>query len=184
MDQAPHWRFSHIGLFVKDLERMAEFYKFVFSMIETDGGKAREHNIKFLSRDPLEHHQLVLETSRKSEETTIQQISFRFLSLDDLRIMKDRITSLPGETLDDRMLPYGVNHGTAWSLYCHDPEGNRIEMFVDSPFYVRQPRISTLDFLLADDEILKDTKDKFSDDPSFKLLADWTNEMASRLKKY
>ena len=43
---------------------------------------------------------------------------------------------------------------------------------------------SNLDFLLADEEILKDTKDKYSDDPSFKLLADWTNEMASRLKKY
>ena len=168
--------------FQKETLASCEFYKNVFSMVETDSGEARGHFIKFLSRDPMEHHQLVLETSRKSEETSVQQISFRFLSLEDLRKMQDRITSLPKKVLDERMLPYGVNHGTAWSLYCHDPEGNRIEMFVDSPFYVRQPRVSGLDFLMSDEEILKDTKDKYSNDPSFKLLADWTKELASKLE--
>ena len=79
------------------------------------------------------------------------------------------------------MTPYGVNHGIAWSLYCHDPEGNRIEMFVDSPFYVRQPHVSTLDLSLSDDEILQETRDKFGDDLSFKPLSDWSRELAERL---
>ena len=99
MSEAPHWRFSHFGLFVKDLDRMVLFYKQVFSLVETDGGKARGHDIKFLSRDPLEHHQLVLESSRKSDETTVQQISFRFSSLDGLREMKDRLKALPKKFL-------------------------------------------------------------------------------------
>ena len=181
MSEAPHWRFSHFGLFVKDLDRMVLFYKQVFSLVETDGGEARGHDIKFLSRDPLEHHQLVLESSRKSDETTVQQISFRFSSLDGLREMKDRLNALPKNFFDESMTPYGVNHGIAWSLYCHDPEGNRIEMFVDSPFYVRQPLVSTLDLSMSDDEILQETSDKFGDDLSFKPWSDWSKELAERL---
>lgn len=181
MNDAPQWRFSHFGLFVKDLELMANFYKHVFSMVETDGGEARGHDIKFLSRDPTEHHQLVLETSRKSAETTVQQISFRFLNLGDLRKMMERINSLPEDILDKKMLPYGVNHGTAWSLYCHDPEGNRIEMFIDSPYYVRQPCVSELDFMKSDEEILQETREKFGDDPSFQTLTDWYGELAGKL---
>ena len=115
---------------------MAEFYKLVFGMVETDGGEARGHDVKFLSWDSTEHHQLVLETSRTSEDSTLQQLSFRFSSLDDLRQMKARIDTLPRNILSEGMAPYGVNHGIAWSLYCHDPEGNRIEIFVDPPFYV------------------------------------------------
>ena len=107
MSEAPHWKFSHFGLFVKDLDRMVLFYKQVFSLVETDGGEARGHDIKFLSRDPLEHHQLVLESSRKSDETTVQQISFRFSSLDGLREMKDRLNALPKDFFDKGMTPYG-----------------------------------------------------------------------------
>ena len=47
MRKAPQWMFSHVGLFVKDLERMTQFYKLVFSMVETDGGEARGNDIKF-----------------------------------------------------------------------------------------------------------------------------------------
>ena len=181
MNEAPQWSFSHFGLFVTDLKVMTNFYKRVFSMVETDGGEARGHDIKFLSRDSTEHHQLVLESSRKSKETTVQQISFRFLSLSDLRTMMIRIKALPDDLLDEKMMPYGVNHGTAWSLYCHDPEGNRIEMFVDSPYYVRQPRVSDLDFRMSDEEILRETREKFCDDPSFQLLTEWCRELDGRL---
>ena len=181
MSDAPPWRFSHVGLFVKDLDNMAEFYKQVFSMVETDGGEARGNNVKFLSRDPTEHHQLVLETSRKSEETTVQQLSFRFSSLDDLRQMKSRIEGLSRNILSKAMAPYGVNHGIAWSLYCHDPEGNRIELFIDSPFYVCQPCVNPLDLSMTDDEILQETKNKFGDELTFKPWSEWSRELEDRL---
>lgn len=181
MRKAPLWRFSHVGLFVKDLDRMAQYYKQVFSMVETDGGEARGHNVKFLSRDPTEHHQLVLETSRTSEETTLQQLSFRFSTLDDLRQMKARIEALPRNLLSEEMVPYGVNHGIAWSLYSHDPEGNRIEIFIDSPFYVCQPCVNSLDLSKTDDEILQETKDKFEDDLTFKPRREWSKELEDRL---
>ena len=181
MRNAPHWRFSHIGLLVKDLDRMAEFYKLVFGMVETDGGEARGHDANFLSRDLTEHHQLLLETSRTSEDSTLQQISFRFSSLDDLRQMKARIDTLSRNILSEGMAPYGVNHGIAWSLYCHDPEGNRIEIFVDSPFYVCQPCVNPLDLSMTDDEILQETKDKFGDKHSFKPRSEWSRELEARL---
>jgi catechol 2,3-dioxygenase len=95
--------------------------------------------------------------------------------------MKDRLNALPKDFFNESMTPYGVNHGIAWSLYCHDPEGNRIEMFVDSPFYVRQPLVSTLDLSMSDDEILQETSDKFGDDLSFKPWSDWSKELAERL---
>ena len=103
---APPWSFSHVGLYVKDLDRMAAFYLQAFSMVETDAGTARGHHIRFLTRDAREHHQVVLETSRTTDETTIQQLSFRFDCLDDLRVMKTRIENLPYDVLSEDMLPY------------------------------------------------------------------------------
>ena len=32
-----------------------------------------------------------------------------------------------------------ICHGNAWSVYFQDPEGNQIEMFCDTPWYVPQP---------------------------------------------
>ena len=182
-DKAPPWSFSHVGLFVKDLDRMAAFYLKVFSMVETDAGPARGNNIRFLTRDAREHHQVVLETSRTADETTILQLSFRFGSLDDLRAMKARIENLPDDILSDDMLPYGVNHGNAWSLYCHDPEGNRIELFLDSPFYVRQPRIDKLDLSMSDAEILQATKDTFGDHVATRPWQDWSDDLADEIAK-
>ena len=178
---APPWSFSHVGLYVKDLDRMAAFYLQAFSMVETDAGPARGHHIRFLTRDAREHHQVVLETSRTTDETTIQQLSFRFNRLDDLRVMKTRIENLPDDVLSEDMLPYGVNHGNAWSLYCHDPEGNRIEMFLDSPLYVRQPCIDKLDLSLTDAEILQATMDAFGDDVATRPWREWSNELADEL---
>ena len=178
MRKAPLWRFSHVGLFVKDLDRMAEYYKQVFSMVETDGGEARGHNVKFLSRDPTEHHQLVLETSRTSEETTLQQLSFRFSTLDDLRQMKARIEALPRNLLSEEMVPYGVNHGIAWSLYSHDPEGNRIEVYMATPWYIEQPHRELIDFNKSDDEVWKICEEKCLADPTYKPMEEWKADFA------
>ena len=46
-----------------------------------------------------------------------------------------------------------VSHGNALSVYFHDPEGNRIELFVDTPWYVQQPLRLPMDMRLSDDEL-------------------------------
>ena len=57
MSKAPNWTFSHVGLFVKDLDRMAAFYMQAFSMVESDAGPARGHQIRFLTRDAARQRQ-------------------------------------------------------------------------------------------------------------------------------
>ena len=56
--------FSHMGFYVRDLERMARFYKDVLCFTETDRGDLGTVQLVFLSRDPAEHHQIVLMSGR------------------------------------------------------------------------------------------------------------------------
>lgn len=61
--------FSHIGLFVHDLRVMEDFYTRVLEFSVTDRGQLPGENGKpmdlvFISRDPDEHHQIVLVAGR------------------------------------------------------------------------------------------------------------------------
>ena len=168
--------FSHVGIFVKDLPRMARFYKEVFNFIETDEGEARGGNVVFLSRHPNEHHQIVLETAGDRPTSRIQQLSFRLPSLGDLRKMKESL-----ENEEDATGLYQVNHCNAWSCYCYDPEENRIEVFVDTPYYVKQPCLHDLDLTMSNDEIMRDTEKLFGDEPTFKLRSEWSSELEKKI---
>ena len=59
--------FSHMGFYVRDLERMARFYKDVMCFFETDRGDLGPVQLMFLSRDPTEHHQIVLASGRPTD---------------------------------------------------------------------------------------------------------------------
>jgi catechol 2,3-dioxygenase len=52
----------------------------------------------------------------------------------------------------------GLNHGNALSIYFADPEGNTVEVYVDTPFYVAQPHGDPLDLEKSDAEILAETE--------------------------
>jgi hypothetical protein len=50
-----------------------------------------------------------------------------------------------------------TNHASSWSVYFVDPEGNRIEFFTQTPWYM--PPVSVpLDLGLSDEEIHKHTE--------------------------
>ena len=38
-----------------------------------------------------------------------------------------------------------TDHGTTRALYCHDPDGNNLELFVDTDWYMTQPFLVPLD---------------------------------------
>lgn len=63
------------------------FYKETFEFTQTDKGDLGHTQLVFLSRDPAEHHQLVLATGRPDnlQFNLINQISFRVPNLDNLR---------------------------------------------------------------------------------------------------
>ena len=128
--------FSHMGIYVRDLERMARFYKDVMCFFETDRGDLGPVQLVFLSRDPSEHHQIVLATGRPADLSfsVINQISLRVPDLASLRTVRDRVKADPD--VSDLVC---TSHGNAVSIYFRDPEGNRLEVFLDMPWYCEQP---------------------------------------------
>src|SRR5204863_8631581 len=131
MNAMPDAQLCHIGLYAFDLEKMVEFYSRIFGLVVTDRGHSgRGFEIAFLSRDPIEHHQIAIAAGRPKDaiHSTINQISFRVPGLEELRqyypwLVKERV-----QKLDPR------NHGNAWSIYFADPEGNRVELYCSSPW--------------------------------------------------
>lgn len=176
MSQLPAISFSHVGVYVKDMEKMVAFYQRLLGLVVTDRGPLRDGEIVFLSRDTIDHHQIALVSGRTSEETTVNQLAFRLGSLGDLRRMRDLVAADvdAGDCV-------AITHGNAWSIYFPDPEGNRIEFFVDSPFYVQQPQGRAFDLSLSDDEIQASTREQFAGEPGFKPVEEWRAEFAQRL---
>ena len=116
---------NHCMLRVKDPAVSLAFYTRVLGLVVTDrGSSSRGVNIAFLSRSADEHHQIALADGReKNSATTINQISFRVANLGDVRRCYQWLARQDVAKLDPR------NHGNAWSVYFHDPEGNRIELW-------------------------------------------------------
>src|SRR3546814_1706042 len=73
---------SHLGIFVKDIESMVDFYTTVFGLLETDRGTGAvfKNSLVFLSGNPAQHHQLVLSSGRRSEEHTSELQSLMRIS--------------------------------------------------------------------------------------------------------
>ncbi|MEJ0068719.1 MAG: VOC family protein [Pseudomonadota bacterium] len=174
----PELALSHFGFFVHDLARMERFYTEVLGFVVTDRGDLRGQALLFLSRDPTEHHQIVMAAGRtgKPDEKVINQLSFRVGSLDDLKTFHGQIAQ---RTDIHDIAP--ITHGNAWSVYFRDPEGNRIEVFVDAPWYVTQPRREALDLSLPTDEIMRQTEAAIRDDPGFMPVAQWQADFKTRL---
>lgn len=169
--------FSHVGLFVTDLDRMLDFYTGLLGFRVTDRGRLGEAGIAFLSRDPREHHQVVLVEGRPpdAEAKVVNQVSFRAASLADLKAFHRRIAAEPGLALDP------VNHGTAWSLYFPDPEGNRLEVFADTGWYTTQPYREFLDLTRPEERIRAETEALCRSRPGFKPITAWRAAMAEDL---
>ncbi len=162
-------RITHMGINVVDIDRMVAFYTRVLGLTVSDFGFSERLQCKlaFLTSDPATHHQLVMVGCRpEGTESTVNQISFTVASLDDLRAADRRLT---GEGIATNP----IDHGNAWSVYFPDPEGNLIEIYLDAPFYVTQPRGEPLDLSLGDDEIRARTEARFGAEQGFMSRADW-----------
>jgi catechol-2,3-dioxygenase len=170
-----------MGMFVADLARMRDFYTRVLGFTVTDSGELETPRGKlqfaFLSRDPKEHHQIVLATGKPADLgfNTINQISFRMAEFSGLREMYRRVVAEKVKEL------YPASHGNALSVYFHDPEGNRIELFVDTPWYCKQPMRIPLDMNLPDDQLWKYAEAEAKKQPGFQPVEDWRAQMARRM---
>lgn len=115
---------GHIGIYVRDLERMVAFYRdFMGMQVTKQNWRA---GVVFLSADPeAVDHEIALVRGRPEGEEPhlINQISLRVATLDDLRAFRRRLIA-EGYRID-----VVANHGSAIGCYFFDPEGNRTEVF-------------------------------------------------------
>jgi catechol 2,3-dioxygenase len=172
--------FSHMGFYVRDLERMARFYKDVMCFFETDRGDLGPVQLMFLSRDPSEHHQIVLASGRPTDLafSVINQISLRVPDLSTLREVRNRVTAEPDVT--DLVC---ATHGNAISIYFRDPEGNRLEVFMDMPWYCEQPLRELIDLDQSDDIVMAQAEALARSRPKFQSRTEWQAGM-ERLMGY
>lgn len=172
-DTAP--RLSHVGLYVHDVPKMVDFYTRVLGFVVSDG--AEDGRITFLSRNPSDHHQVVLVRGRGAETETpmVQQVSFNVGTLGNVQRAFRKLRAAGCDNISP------ICHGNAWSVYFHDPEGNRIEMFCDTPWYVPQPLGFAIDLDKPEDEIYRDTETNCRARDGFKPIEEWRAEISKKI---
>lgn len=186
---APNLKFSHMGFATTNLAEMEDFYTRVLGFTVTDRGEVMGGmKLVFLSRDPEEHHQLVLVSGRPENlpenpyhpqfGSVINQISFKVASLEELRNLYNIFNK------EDVQSVMPANHGIAWSIYCHDPDGNNLEFFVDPDWYMPQPFLIPLDFAKTNEEIVEETGVLAKEQPGFEMYSDWRTRLGKQMNLY
>ena len=142
---------GHVGIYVRDLERMVAFYRDVMGMRVTK--QNWRAGAVFLSADPeAVDHEIALMRGRPdpADPHLLNQISMRVESLDDLRAFRRRLAA------EGYRIEGVVNHASAIGCYFFDPEGNRTEVFwvTGRPCWV--PTANPIDIERSDDAVLAD----------------------------
>lgn len=169
-------QFSHMGFYVRDIERMARFYGDTLGFFVTDRGLLGTTKLVFFSRNPDEHHQVVLASGRPEAPgfNVINQLSMRVSDLATLRAVRDRVAADP-----DVSELVCATHGNAISIYFRDPEGNRLEVFLDTPWYCEQPLREPIDLDRPDAEVMAQAEALARSRPRFRSRAQWRAEMVA-----
>jgi len=167
---------SHFGIYATDPDLLVNFYTRVFGLTQTDRGKGKTFPVDliFLSASPDQHHQLVIAGGRPKEATfsTVMQISFVVPSIQSMRDIRQ--SALDAGATKMR----GLNHGNALSIYFSDPEGNTVEVYIDTPYYVAQPHGDPLDLDKSDEELMRETEQICRADPTFMPIDQWKARFA------
>lgn len=172
---------AHAVFHVCDVERMIEFYTDVLGFEVTDRGPLGDAEIVFLSQTARHHHQLAFIDIREKpgRSENLNHVAFRSSgTLDDLRALHDRLQAHE-EVKGIRPL----THGNAWSVYFADPEGNGVEIFIDSPWHVAQPQGKPLDLSQSNEEIVATTEAAFAEENEFSPIEEFYAARAAHLAR-
>lgn len=173
---------AHAVIYVKDPEAMIDFYGRVLGFEVTDRGPLRaggDNEIIFLSQTARHHHQVAFVTGRAEPgpSNNVHHVAFRSSgSLDDLKALHQQLEAEPGVSA---IRP--LTHGNAWSVYFADPEGNGVEVFIDTPWHVAQPQGKPLDLSLSNEEIVDRTIEAFREEPEFGSIDEFYQRRADYL---
>ncbi len=177
MTEFPQPKLRHLGIYAFNPTELAAFYGRWFSMVITDHGiGSTGHEVVFMSGDPNEHHQLAIANQRQPDTPGMNQISFLVDSLEDLQRMAKAFAAAGVPILQQK------DHGNTWSVYVGDPEGNRIEIYTPSPWYVSQPIWWPLDLLTESAQAIRErTEASARQSPSFMTREAWMALMQTRI---
>jgi catechol-2,3-dioxygenase len=131
----------------------------------------------FMSRNPGEHHQLVLNPRSPAAtiDSPVDHISFRVDNLAHLRLFHESLSASSAQLQT-------VSHGTSWSIYFRDPQNNRLELFTDTPWHVDQPCRFEIDLQLSDEALIEFTHASIKDLPGFRDAGAWRSAHAQLLE--
>ena len=144
---------GHVGIFADDFMKQRDFYSRVIGLQIAD--ENLERGMCFMSSDPVsEHHEFVVMQGRQSsaDTKTIQQISFKVPTIQDMRDYKARLEQ------ENITIERIVSHGNAFGMYFFDPEGNRVELYYRTGFPVPQPHGDPIDLARSDAELIADAR--------------------------
>jgi len=178
MSSEIHPQLSHCGIYARDVAKMADFYKRVLGLVVADRGVSPAGlEFAFMTAAPDHHHQVVFISGRAPQGvTTVNQLSFKVADLDQLKAMFWRAREAGITEIRQ------ISHGNALSMYFADPEGNGIEIYMDTPWYVPQPHGVPIDLSWSDDKIMALTEQHCRATPGFMPLDAWKQEVRHRLE--
>lgn len=174
---------AHAVLYVRDSAKMIDFYTRVLGFEVTDRGplgRPGGAEIIFLSQTPRHHHQVAFVDTRAEpgKSNNLDHVAYRTKgSLADLKALYEVLKAEP-EVTNIRPL----THGNAWSVYFSDPEGNGVEIFLDTPWYVAQPEGHPIDLEQPVEEIAAWTEQHYRETrPEFSPIEDFYAKRAEHL---
>ena len=110
-------------------------------------------------------------------QPTINQISFEIKTLSQLI---DAYKALNGLGISGMK---SMNHGGSWSLYVPDPEGNTIELFVKTTWYVPPQATTRLDLSQSEEQIHQQTALMAEQTHGSKPWEVWREEFEARMQR-
>ena len=119
-----------------------------------------------------------LRTPDELQFNIVNQLSFR---VDSLATLKEMHEGLKQEKKVSNITT--LTHGNALSCYFHDPENNRIELLIDTPWYVPQPHRLLVDLTLPDAELWALIEKHVRATPGFKPVAEWKQEIERKIPR-
>lgn len=167
---------SHLEFRTRDVAAMEAFYTTALGFAVTDRGGG-PGGMVFLSHSADEHHQIVLNPAGDAAGAPdrLDHVAFRVDTPDTLRRFHSALETANAAQLET------VSHGNTWSIYFLDPEGNRLELFVDTPWHVDQPARFAIDLALSDDELAAATEAEIRKRKGFRGIDAWRNEHRKRI---
>jgi len=136
---------GHVGVYVRDMPIMLDFYTRVLGLTITD--RSAGDRAVFLSARPAEEHHEIALVQSQDQKTACGQISFPVRTLNDLRVLYHRV--LDEGLRFDRI----VNHGVAFGAYFRDPEDNRLEIYWPTDLDYPQPFGQPIDLDASDEQL-------------------------------